>query len=66
MLQALAPMGIVEKSAPEDIADGVGVSSAPALMENALFSRIAQEQPGSPLPAPPLAKRGSRGKPIDS
>ena len=47
MLQALAPVGILEQSVAEAIADDRWRRRRAVAMENALFSRITQEQPDS-------------------
>jgi septal ring factor EnvC (AmiA/AmiB activator) len=47
MLQALTPVGILEQSVAEDIADDRWRRRRAIAMENALYSRIAQEQPDS-------------------
>jgi len=52
IVQALAPAGIIEQSVAEDIADDRWRRKRAVAMENALCSRIAQEQPD---PAVPLA-----------
>jgi hypothetical protein len=55
MVQALAPVGILEQSVAEAIADDRWCRRRAIAMENALFSRIAQEQPDSSDPAAALA-----------
>ena len=55
MLQALAPVGILEQSVAEDIADDRWRRKRAIAMENALFSRIAHEQPDAPDLAAALA-----------
>jgi hypothetical protein len=55
MLQALAPVGILEKSVAEDIADDRWRRKRAVAMENALYSRIVQEQPDAPNLAAALA-----------
>jgi hypothetical protein len=55
MIEALAPVGIIEQSVAEDIADDRWRRKRAVAMENALYSRIAQEQPGSPDLAAALA-----------
>jgi hypothetical protein len=52
IVQALAPVGILEQSVAEDIADDRWRRKRAVAMENALYSRIAPEQPD---PAVPLA-----------
>jgi hypothetical protein len=47
IVDALAPVGILEQSVAEDIADDRWRRKRAAAMENALCSRIAQEQPDS-------------------
>src|SRR5215469_2147265 len=47
MIQALAPVGILEQSVAEAIADDRWRRRRAIAMENALCSRIAQEQPNS-------------------
>ena len=55
MIQALVPVGILEQSVAEDIADDRWRRRRAVAMENALCSRIAQEQPSSPDLAAALA-----------
>jgi hypothetical protein len=55
VVQALAPVGILEQSVAEDIADDRWRRKRAVAMENALYLRIAQEQPDSPDPAAALA-----------
>jgi hypothetical protein len=50
MIQALAPVGILEQSVAEDIADDRWRRKRAIAMENALCSRIAQEQPDPAAP----------------
>jgi hypothetical protein len=47
MIEALAPLGVIEQAVAEDIADDLWRRRRAVAMENALFSRIAQEQPES-------------------
>jgi hypothetical protein len=47
MIQALAPVGVLEQAVAEDIAEDRWRRKRALAMENALFSRIAQEQPDS-------------------
>src|SRR5215469_11219318 len=49
IVQALAPVGILEQSVAEDIADDRWRRKRAVAMENALCARIAQEQPDSPI-----------------
>ena len=53
--KALAPIGIIEQSYAEDIAGDRWRLKRARAMENALFSRIAQEQPNPLDPAAALA-----------
>jgi septal ring factor EnvC (AmiA/AmiB activator) len=55
MIQALAPVGILEQSVAEAIAKDRWRHRRAIVMENALFSRIAQEQPDSADAAAALA-----------
>jgi hypothetical protein len=54
-IQALAPVGIVEQAYAEDIAGDRWRLMRARAMENALFSRIANEQPNPLDPAAALA-----------
>ena len=54
-IEALAPIGIIEQSYAEDIAGDRWRLTRARAMENALFSRIAQEQPNPLDPAAALA-----------
>ena len=54
-IEALAPVGIVEQSYAEDIAGDRWRLRRARAMENALFSRIANEQPNPLDPAAALA-----------
>ncbi len=54
-IQALAPVGIVEQTIAEDIAEDRWRLKRARAMENALFSRIAKEQPDPHDPAAALA-----------
>jgi hypothetical protein len=55
MVQALAPVGVLEQSVAEAIADDRWRRRRAIAMENALFSRIAQEQSDSSDPVAALA-----------
>jgi hypothetical protein len=55
MIQALTPVGVLEQSVAEAIADDRWRRKRAIAMENALFSRIAQDQPSSPDLAAALA-----------
>jgi hypothetical protein len=56
MIQALAPVGIVEQTLAEHIAGDNWRLTRARRLENALFSKIAQEQPDSLDPAAALAE----------
>ena len=55
IVQALAPVGILEQSVAEDIADDRWRRKRADAMGNALFSCIAQERPDLSDPAAALA-----------